>query len=155
MPDRSTIHKNLSLWMMLLLAFFLPLSKAAVPLIIVLMVLNWIVEGRFTDKITRLKSNKLYVGLFVSFYLIHQIGMLYSSNTDFGFFDLEIKMSVFVFPILFGSSIPVSKTQIKRILNTFILGSSLKISAVGNCRSLNQHNIIFCRTNDTEANRRF
>lgn len=56
--------------------------------------------------------------LFISLYLIHVIGMLYTSNTKAGGFDLEKKLALIIFP-LFMSAISLDKKSIHRILFVF------------------------------------
>ena len=106
---------------MLLIAFFLPLSKKIIPLLIIALVLNWLVEGRFIEKFKNIRNNRL-VFLFVSFYLIHLIGLLYSENIRFGLFDLEVKLSLLIFPILFFSCKPINSKMIFNVFLSFYFG---------------------------------
>lgn len=116
----------------LLIAFFLPLSKKIIPLLIVILFLNWLIslvisgKSQFRETITNIKYKHLVV-LFVSFYVMHLIGLLYSANIDFGLFDLEIKLSILIFPILISTSPSLSPVNVKNILLAFIVGCSVAV----------------------------
>ena len=106
----------------ILIAFFLPVYIWAVPLLIVLLSLNWLMEGEFKEKFVRLKSNTSAL-VFIAFYLLYSIGMLWTENTDAGGFDLQVKLSLLLFPLLFGSSKHFAEIKsIKTILLAFIAG---------------------------------
>ncbi|MCX6243662.1 MAG: O-antigen ligase family protein [Bacteroidetes bacterium] len=103
-PTRKKIHGQIFLWCCLAFALFLPIYGKLVPVFILLLVLNWLIEGRFM-KIPLIFREKprLHVFSFAAFYLIYIVGMFYSANTGFGFFDLEVKLALFVFPLVFAT----------------------------------------------------
>jgi O-antigen ligase len=90
-------------------AFFLPVYGRLVPPFIVLMVLNWLADGRFIKNFGRLFREKprWQILSFALFYLLYLIGMGWSANGVYGWFDLEIKLSLLLFPLIF-SSLPSS-----------------------------------------------
>jgi O-antigen ligase len=102
--------QKIHLYLCVLIAFFLPFQShdiqllfQTVPILTCLLIINWIAEGDFNAKISNLKSNKPLL-LFISFYLLYVIGMLWSKNMNYGGIDLQIKLSLLIFPIIFGSS---------------------------------------------------
>lgn len=108
----------------LLIAFFLPLNKKIIPILIIILVINWLIEGNFKEKFAQAKNTSLAV-LFGSLYIIHVIGLLYSDNIDFAMFDLEIKLSILIFPLLFFTSPTFDQKKIQKILFSFIFGCFL------------------------------
>jgi len=72
------------------------------------MVINWAVELRFIAKIKRIFLNRrrIHILLFALFYILYLIGLLYSDNMDYGRFDIEVKLSLVIFPILFATFEP-------------------------------------------------
>ena len=54
----------------------------------------------FEQKLLFFTYNKSLL-LILIFFLIHIISILYSSNKGIAFFDIEVKLSIFLFPILF------------------------------------------------------
>jgi len=115
------IQHNIQYYLLLGVAFFLPLSKKVVPIIIILIVLNWLIGGEFKSKFSNLVKPK-YALLFMSFYFLHLIGLIYTDNLGFGWFDMEIKLSLMVFPLVFFTSRPLEKKDIDQINTLFILG---------------------------------
>jgi len=103
---RYRIH-DLVFWLSCLaIAFFIPVFWKIVPSLIGIMFLNWLIDGRFLAKSRLLISEKQRgwaIG-FALFYLIYVIGLLYTTNFEYGLFDLEIKLSLFIFPLIFATS---------------------------------------------------
>ncbi|MBN4051288.1 O-antigen ligase family protein [bacterium AH-315-M05] len=119
--NKTALHNKIFYFFALLIAFLLPLNKKIIPPLIIVLVLNWLIEGHFKERIRKIRKSPLVV-LFASFYLIHIIGLLYSSNLDFGLFDLEIKLSILIFPFLFSTSPSLNKQQVTNVLLAFIAG---------------------------------
>ncbi|MEO6904418.1 MAG: O-antigen ligase family protein [Bacteroidia bacterium] len=116
---KQKFHTTLHFYLALFLAFSLTLSRV-VPLLIALMLLNWIIEGDFKNKFIALKNNKFAL-LFISFYLLHVVGLLYTQNIKSGLFDLEVKLSLLLFPLLYGSR-PLSEGKLNQVFIAFISG---------------------------------
>jgi len=110
--------------LLVLIALFLPISKQIVPILIALVILYWLFAGNLKGRIMQLNNWK-YVMLFVSFYLLHLLGMIYTTNISPGLFDLEIKMSLFLIPIVFASFPSISKATYYNIGLAFVIGCAL------------------------------
>ena len=87
----------------MVLAFILPLYKKAVPLAVVLVILARLIE-QFSAP-DHFKKGNVYLrrGLAVmfAFFSLHVLGMFWSVNWDYGALDLEYKLSLLVFPLLY------------------------------------------------------
>lgn len=116
---RINIHNKLHYVLALLIAFTLPFGKLT-PLFIGLFFANWLFEGNLNMKFKTLINKKTAI-LFSSLYLIHLIGLLYTSNINSGFFDIQVKLSLLIFPLVIGSK-PFSKKQITILFTAFIVG---------------------------------
>ncbi len=57
----------------------------------------------------------------MSVFAIHIIGLLYTENFEYALKDLKIKLPILLLPIVFASSISLSKKQFERILEILIL----------------------------------
>lgn len=121
---RQELHSGIYYYLSLLIAFFLPSYIYVVPVFIVLLFANWIIEGNFSDKFFRLKSNR-FAHLFILFYLLFLFGMFWTENKNAGWFDLQVKLSVFVFPVIFSSISFCSQKNINKILFSFVMGCLL------------------------------
>ena len=105
------------------LIFFIPINNHIVAYLIGGLLFIWILEGDFKKKFIKISINK-YTMLFIGYYLIYLIGLTYSKNIKFGIFDLGIKSSILIFPIIFSSlNIKNSfKFNINNYLKWFIYG---------------------------------
>jgi O-antigen ligase len=123
---RQRVHQEIFFISCLLFAFFLPVYPRIIPAIITLMAINWLISGIYLEKFPKiLKEKWRFMTLsFASLYLLYLLGMLYSSNLNYGWFDLEVKLSLFVFPVIFATSdLNIFTTSRTRLLYwTFITG---------------------------------
>lgn len=116
---RIHFHTKAHYYLALIIAFCIPLGRIT-PVFIVLFLLNWLIEGDFKNKFQNIFQNKLSL-LFIAFFLMHVIGLAYTANMDAGLFDLQVKLSLFVFPFIFASR-PLPKSQIRNLFWAFIAG---------------------------------
>ena len=120
------IQNKINYSLLIAIAFFIPVYDRITALLIGLLVLNWLVEGRFVQKFQLIKDNKSRRNLlfFSVLYLIHLVGLAYSQNLDFGLFDLEIKLSLLIFPVIFSTiDFKILEGKIKHIFFGFLAGS--------------------------------
>lgn len=122
---RQQIHEQIFTICCLALVFFMPIFQKILPSIIFLMVLNWIVEGRF-KKIPSIfhERHRILTFSFMAIYVFYLMGMLYSKNMNYGFFDLQVKLSIFLFPMIFATidrNFPIQKL-ISNVFKSFISG---------------------------------
>jgi len=80
---------------------------------------NWLLEGRFLQKWNLLKQRPAIL-IISLFYLVHLLGMIYTSDFSWGFHDLRIKLPLFVLPFVIGTSAPLNNKQLKIILNFYL-----------------------------------
>jgi len=99
------------------IAASLPLSKFTITIGFVLLAVNWIVEGDFARKIRVLKARKSIL-VIISLYLLHLIGLLYTSDFTFALRDIKIKLPILFLPLIIGTSATLTARQL-RILLTF------------------------------------
>lgn len=104
------------------IAFCLPFGRLT-PVFIVLLVLNWLLEGDLKNKFKLIARNK-WCWLFISLYLIHVVGMAFTHYIDLGWFDLEVKLSILVFPLIFSTR-PLPAEKINKVFNAFVAGGVL------------------------------
>ncbi len=112
------------------LAFLLPIHDRLVAPVIVLIGLVWILEFNFGEKLKRLRSSRKnrYLLSFGILFVIYLLGSFYSEHIHGktgALFTLQVKLSLFVFPLLF-STIDVSLLRadiFKKITVAFIWGA--------------------------------
>lgn len=86
------------------------------------LVITWLVEGQFKNKWNQLKSDKAFWAL-LSVFFIHIAGLFYTENFDYALLDLKIKVPILLLPIVFASSVRLSKVQFKRVLEVLVLSA--------------------------------
>lgn len=81
----------------------MPLYPRVVPMLIALLVINWLVGSDFRGAFRQLQENsqKRKLLLFPLFYMLYVAGLSYSENFGYAFFDLEVKLSLLLFPLIF------------------------------------------------------
>lgn len=86
-------------------AFLLPIYRKVIPYVIATLVITWLIEGDFVSKARRLANSvhRLNTLLFAGIYLLYLFALGYSHNFGYGLFDLEVKMSLLIFPVIFAS----------------------------------------------------
>ena len=125
-PSYSRIVELLNFSALMLLVFCLPLYKPYIPYAIALWVLTWLLEG---GKIKKIKINiskrsVLYLLMLpVLFYLMHVLSYMLSLDKHTAGFDLEVKLSLIVFPLIILSSNYLYKAHGHLILIAFIAGN--------------------------------
>lgn len=124
--NRTVIHREIFRYCLLGIAILLPVYGPLVPSVIVLMVLNWVIEGRFRHKFHMIwheRSRKLTLAFGV-IYLIYLAGLLNTLNFQYGLFDLEVKLALFIFPLVFATTDEESFSSSRRreLLIVYILG---------------------------------
>lgn len=107
-------------------AFLLPIYRKIIPYIIVTLIITWLLEADFAAKAKRMvnSQHRFNTLLFSSLYVIYILGMSYSANFNYGLFDLEVKMSLFIFPIIFATlrEEVFSPIITRRVLIAFVIG---------------------------------
>jgi len=124
--NKRAIHRKISLGLTLAIAFVIPVSKGLLPLLIVLLALNWLIEGEYISTIPLLfKERPRFLMLsFSAVYLLYLTGLFHTSNFQYAREDLEVKLSILVFPLIFATSaFPLfSKKETGIILRFFAAG---------------------------------
>lgn len=105
-------------------------SRALLSIGQIALAVNFLIEGDYSKKIKRIRNNKLSWLLF-GFYLLHVIGLFYTSDFEYAAEDLRIKLPLLLFPVVFAGTDILSKRTLKYTLYLFvtvIFSSSIVIS---------------------------
>ena len=99
------LHSTITYYLIILLSLCIPLSRVVSVYIIGLIILNWFLEARFVKRfiIVRKSFRRKDILLFGLLYINYLIGLLYTSNLDYGLFSVQVKASLIIFPILFAT----------------------------------------------------
>ena len=112
-------NKNLFLFGLVLIVVGMPLSRFFMSLGQFVLLGNWILEGEFKRKGQIIKTSKV-LWVLCSFYLLHLIGLFYTTDFNYALNDLRIKLPLLWFPLLFATSMPLEKKEMDALINIFI-----------------------------------
>ena len=109
-------------YLLVSLAFLMPLTVALANTIIVVICLLWLFSGDYKAKFDQIMSSKLMIAS-ILFYFTHVVGMLWTEDLRWGFHMLH-KMWYFIllFPILYTI---VRKEYIRYYISAFLLAISI------------------------------
>ena len=129
-----------------LYSFFLPFRNNISSVISILLLLLYIFNYReLKSKFLLFLGNRFAV-LFSLLYVVHLIGLIYTSNLKFALTDLEIKLPLLFFPIIITSDWIVLRKHLNTLLFSFIIGC-LGASTISITNSL----FDYLRTNDLDS----
>ncbi len=111
---------------LLIFAFLLPIYRKVIPYVIASIVITWFLDGDFARKLKRLGSSRhrQYTLLFAGLYVLYMLGFLYTRNQAYGLFVLEVKLSLFIFPVIFATASEkvLSPEIARKVLASFVMG---------------------------------
>lgn len=113
-------HRYVFVGSSVLIALSLPFSKFTLTLGIILLALNWIVEGMWKKKWDGLKRNSA-VWVFFSIYISLIVGIIFTQNNSYGEQELVLKLPLLLIPLVYASSDPLSKRESRIILGSFVI----------------------------------
>jgi O-antigen ligase len=124
---RTNIHSSLFRYLTILLAAVIPFSTRASTWCILLLALNWLLEGNAWKRL-RVAYSHIFVVVCSLFYLLELAGLLYTDHFGQGFYHAQTLASCLVLPLLYFSYGTVDKKLRKAVLAVFtasVLISSL------------------------------
>ncbi|HWY98986.1 MAG TPA: O-antigen ligase family protein [Bacteroidia bacterium] len=136
---RQKVHRWLFIASLSFLCIGLSTSKAFTSIGQLALGINWLAEGNFVAKWRRFKTNRVVLVL-CSFYIMHLLGLLYSTDFAFGGEDVKIKLPLFILPLMFCTTEPLTEKERNLVLSLFIGGLTF-VSFLGTYRVLH-HSLI-------------
>ena len=109
----------------LLLTFWIPFSKNYLTIFIGFWVLTWLLEGNFIQRFKNSKLNNYQtIALFlpIILYVLNVFSLIISENKELAIFDLEVKVSLLLFPLLFLGTNDMYRLKRSVFLKVFVLG---------------------------------
>lgn len=83
------------------------------------MICNWFLEGNLKNKLVSFRNNTTAI-LLSSVLVLHIIGLLYTSDFNYAFKDIRIKLPLLVLPLVISTSKPLSQKITDSILKVFV-----------------------------------
>lgn len=88
---------------------------------------NWLLEGRFKLKWQLLKENLLF-WILSSLFLIHVIGLVYTTDMAAGWNDVRTKIPLMYLPLIYFTTAPLRRSEFNYLLQFFIAGTFFNIT---------------------------
>lgn len=112
-------------YLLIILAFLMPISVFGANLIIVFICLIWLLSGDYKYKLSLVFTNKLLFASFI-FFLLHVLGLLWTDDLSWGLHIVH-KMWYFflLLPVLYSI---VKKYNVRFYLNSFLIAMSIVVS---------------------------
>jgi len=115
------IHRFFLVFFSTAIAFSLPISEFALSVGIISIIVNWILEGGFNDKLTTIKDNKALLW-FLVIYFLSVAGLAFTSDFGWAIHDLRIKLPILFLPLVYSSTIPFTRKELVIVLFGLIAG---------------------------------
>ncbi|NVN93758.1 MAG: O-antigen ligase family protein [Bacteroidetes bacterium] len=129
MPTKKTINRNdIYLFGLILLAIGIPLSNVLMSVSQIILFANWLFDKNILKKIKTFFYNKPAL-IFSLIFLLHLIGLLYTSDFNYAFKDLRTKIPILLLPLLISTSPLIDEKKFRLVLSFFV-GSVLFASIV-------------------------
>lgn len=114
--------KQMPGYLICVIAFFIPFPYIFSSVSITLLVIFWLLQVNIKALFASIKQRKL-LWPWIIFYLLHIISYFYSENRQGSAFDLQVKLSLIVFPIVIGTG-NLSLKLFGKIILSFATGIS-------------------------------
>lgn len=111
--------ENLYLFFLIALVASLPFARIGMSVAQFSILGLWFLEGKFKQKIKDLFSSKAALVL-VSFYILHLLGLLYTTDFEYGLKDIRIKLPLLFLPIAFATSAKLRNQNFDLIIKFYI-----------------------------------
>ena len=113
--NRLVAHSWIYFGLLALLTIAIPTSNFLMSLAQVLLMVNWIAEGQWKDKLRKARRQPL-LWAFVAFFFVHLLWCLFSYNWDYALDDLRKKLPLLIVPLVLLTSEPLSRKRIDVLL---------------------------------------
>lgn len=114
------IHRQTFISSGLLAIVSLPFSKFTLTVALMVFTANWLLEGQWQQKWSRLKSN-YSVFFFFGLYISLLFGLLLTDNLAYGLKEITQKLPLLLIPLVFASTKPVNEKEKQLLLGLFVL----------------------------------
>jgi hypothetical protein len=131
---RRSVHRAIYLASLCLIGIFLPSSRWLLTVSELILAVNWLAEGDFRTKFSRLRADRAAIA-FILIYLLNVTGLAWSADPGYGLsHDLLHKLPTLFMPLIVATSVLPDRKTTRLILWLFI-SSVLVVSVIGFLRT--------------------
>ena len=114
------ISSDIYFWTLSSMAIALPFFPKILVICQIVLILNWLLEGNISRKLQQIYKRRSIL-IFLAIYIVHILWLFNTSNYSRAFIDLEMKLPLFILPIIIGTSKPIEYYRVRQIIKLFIL----------------------------------
>lgn len=133
----QNVHQYIQYICLVLIAIGMPSTKLALSMGVIFGIANWILEGGFNEKFSKIKSSPILLFLLAS-YALMILSLLWSSDVKEGLSDLKSRLPYIFLPLIFATGSALTNKQLYNLLYLFL--ATLLVTSTFNV--LHYHNII-------------
>lgn len=111
--------ENRYLVILIAMMFGLVFSKAILSISVLVLAINWLINKDLKIKLQKLKNNKPALA-FLLIFLIHLIGLIYTTDFKYASKDIFNKLPLLVFVLVFATIKPFKESNFKLIINLLL-----------------------------------
>ena len=112
------IRDKIYLFGILFMVVGLSFSRAFVSLSYVVLIATWLIDKNLFKKFGSFFKNKP-AWIIASIYIIHLLGLLYTSDFSYAWLDIRTKIPILILPLVFSTMRPLSKKEFLAVLLVF------------------------------------
>jgi hypothetical protein len=112
-------HADIYFAGLILVAVALPCSTFLMSIGQMVLALNWLWERKYQKKLRSFFHNKIAV-IVISLFLLHVIGLIWTSDFNYAFKDLRVKSPLFILPFIMATTAPLNKKRFDMVLLFFV-----------------------------------
>jgi len=116
------LNEKIHHYLTLILSFFIPVFPDALPLIIALIGLNWLLFPKNISESFKIIQTNFSLVIMCLLYVLYLIGLAYSDNLILGLQSIETKLSLLLLPLIYCSFSSLINQNINTYLKVFVLG---------------------------------
>jgi len=117
----QNIPEKVNSYLIIALIFFIPFSTAAGSILSAIILLFWLIHGRFKEQYRYLKDNKVVI-VSLMIIVMHVIGLLWTSDLDWGLHTLKKQWKFLMIPVFM---LYIKKEHMTYYFYAFLLAMSL------------------------------
>ncbi|MBN2172819.1 MAG: O-antigen ligase family protein [Bacteroidales bacterium] len=112
---KAEYHASIYFVALVLMVISLPLSRFGLSVAQFALLGNWLWEMDFKRKIRDIFSNKILL-IVASIYLMHLLGLIYTTDFQYALKDLRIKLPLIALPVIFASTKQIEMKKVNTLL---------------------------------------
>src|ERR1044071_6284090 len=119
--NEANLKQKIILSLLTCFLFFLSSIQIVSVICLITLFIAWIFFRDAKASTRILLTNRILL-LFITYYLLHAVSLLYSSNISYALFDLQVKLPLLAFPLILAAY-TFNNDEIQKLKYAFISGT--------------------------------